>query len=231
METARETSGVTTRLIVRYVRERGGDEAVARVLERAGSRRTAAELEDESAWTSYAEKIALFRAAAEVFDDADVARRIGETVIKERVGLGVKVLLRSLGSPNQVLREVSRTAAKFSTTCDMRTYGESRSHATVSYRLQDGYQPDASDCAYNQGLLSQVPVLFGMAAAEIEHDICQVNGADRCVYVVAWKRRRLGKRRRRIQLLEDQLRTVSERADALQLHIIDLVSQIGRAHV
>ena len=45
MSEARETSGATTGLLLNYVREHGGDEAVAEVLRRAGVPFSAAELE------------------------------------------------------------------------------------------------------------------------------------------------------------------------------------------
>src|SRR5690606_10702311 len=74
--TTRETAGVTTRLIVSYVRRHRGDDGVARVLELAGETRSVESLEDELGWSSYDQKIALFEAAAVVTGDPDVARRI-----------------------------------------------------------------------------------------------------------------------------------------------------------
>ena len=131
---AHETSGLTTRAIVRYIRSIGGDDAVRRVLERSRLGRTLPHLEDESSWSTYDEKIALFEAAAEVLDDPAVARHIGETVLRLRVGLGLVVLLRTLGSPELVLRNISATAAKFSSCCTMRTFDASSMGARPSQK-------------------------------------------------------------------------------------------------
>jgi hypothetical protein len=173
---------------------------------------------------SYADKVALFRAAADELGEPRVSRAIGETVLKERVGLGVRLVLRALGSPNRVLEQVSRTAPKFSTACTMETSGTANDQATVTYRLAAGLTPDAFDCDYNIGLLSQVTVLFGLPAARVEHEICQVHGADRCVYLVSWKPRRFGRRRAQLALLADEQRTREERAAVVQASTADLVA-------
>lgn len=223
----RETAGVTTALILRYAAARGGDSAVAEVTSRAGLDGAAPKLLDEASWWTYAEKIALFAAAAEVLDDEQVARHVGETVLDQRVGHSVKLLLRALGSPAQVLREVARTASKFSTVCTMEALEVGRREAVVTYRLHDGHIPNRMDCDYNIGLLSQVSLLFGLPPATVTHPECQVDGADRCTYKVTWTQqsRRPGKARaQRIAYLEDQLATIGERTESLQSTIADLVS-------
>ncbi|HEV7678331.1 MAG TPA: diguanylate cyclase [Candidatus Dormibacteraeota bacterium] len=223
----RETSGITTRLIVRHVRARRGEQGVAELLRRAGTSLDVHRLEDESNWTGYDTKVALFEAAAHVLDDSQAARHIGETVLSLRVGLPLKLLLRALGSPGQVLRNIAKTAPRFSTVCTMAASGVGNGVAEVSYRLHPPHTPNAMDCAYNIGLISQVTVLFGGLPARIEHDECQVRGAECCVYRVRWTPRRRWSLRRghaRIADLEDQLSTLAERSRALQSTIADLVS-------
>ena len=63
-EARRDTAGVTTRLIVVYIRRTLGEEAVEQLLVRAGERRPVAMLEDEASWSTYEQKIALFEAAS-----------------------------------------------------------------------------------------------------------------------------------------------------------------------
>ncbi len=222
----RQTAGITTRLIVRYVRSRSGDEAVGQMLRIAGESRPAAALEDESVWSTYDQKIRLFEAAAAVLGDPHVARHVGEAVLDERVGTAVKVLLRATGSPAQVLRNIARAAPKFSTVCTMSAPHVDHGHATVTYRLHDGFTPSRWDCDYNIGLISQVNVLFGHPPARVTHDRCQVRGATECVYEVSLpsRKRRLRLPRSRVAHLTDQLQTLSERAESLQTTIADLAS-------
>src|SRR3712207_8045433 len=70
-------------------------------------------------------------------------------------------------------------------------------HATLSYRLREGYRHSRLDCEYAQGLISMVPTLFGLPPAELVHLECESDGHPVCVYHLTWdRRRRLGGRRR-----------------------------------
>lgn len=227
VQAANETSGLTTRAIVRYIRSVGGEAAVERVLERSGVKATLAHLEDESSWSSYDDKIALFEAAGQVLDDPLVARHVGETVLRLRVAFGLVVLLRAVGSPELVLRNISATAAKFSTCCTMQTLDASATGARVTYRLHDGFEPSRHDCNYNVGLLSQVSEVFGLPPATVTHPYCQVAGAEECVYDLRWPRHsRLPwvRRRSRGAYLADQVKRLREHSDDLRTTIADLVS-------
>ena len=217
----RETSGATTRLILRYVRTHLGEAAVDDLLELAGERRPAAELEDERTWSSYATKLALFEAAAALTGHDDIGRRVGAAVLAHEVAGPVRRVLVSLGSPAQVLRRVALATPKFTTTATMMTQ---RVHATggrVTYRLHEGYPPSRYDCDYTHGLLSQVPAVFGLPAADVAHEACQVDGAQACVYEVRWDKRHRFRRRRVAQRHDDAQRLG---LDDLQQALEDLVS-------
>jgi diguanylate cyclase (GGDEF)-like protein len=129
---AREMSGVATRLLVGYLRARAGEAAVAAALERAGERRTAAELEDDRGWSSYARWLALLEAAATVLDDPGAARRIGASVVDQRVGGASRVLVRALGSAEAVYRQATRVSAKFSTVKTVAPLQVGRQRASIA---------------------------------------------------------------------------------------------------
>ena len=61
---ARETGGVTTRLILDYVAREGGADAVQQLLRSRGLEEREADLRNEDHWSSYATKIALLEGAA-----------------------------------------------------------------------------------------------------------------------------------------------------------------------
>src|SRR3954470_24656798 len=75
---ARQTGGVTTRLILDYVEREGGREAVDRLLRSRGLESREPDLRAEDNWCSYATKIGMLEAAAKVLDDPLAARHIGE---------------------------------------------------------------------------------------------------------------------------------------------------------
>ena len=224
---ARDSSNLTMALIIGYMRDRGGDAAVDRMLELAGESRPLADLLDERRWSSYEQKIRLFEAAVAVLGDPDTPRRIGATVLQQQTGTALRLMLRALGSPASVCRSVAKASAKFSTnyTCEAVSVG--REGAVISNRLHDGYEPNIVDCQYTVGLLSQIPALFGLEPAAVLHEECQVRGAPACIYALKWRARfRLPWARRRAKLayLEEELRLLSERHEELQSTIVDLVS-------
>ncbi len=200
---ARETAGLTTRLILAYVRQNVGDDAVAELLERAGEARTVDELEDEATWSTYRQKVALFEAASDLTEDPHVAFHIGASVLAAQVSGPLQVLVKALGSPQRVLRSIARANSRFSTSATMRAIEVSSQGGLVAYRLHDAHQPSRHDCAYNRGLLSQVTVIFDRPPAHILHPSCQVQGAPECVYEVRWSRWRPSWRRTRTASVED----------------------------
>jgi diguanylate cyclase (GGDEF)-like protein len=221
---ARETSGATTCLVARYVREHAGENGLRRV--HAASRIDAPleALEDESRWFTYEQKIALFEAAAAELGDADVTRHMGESALLLRIGTGVRVVLRTLGSPRVVLSNVAKATPKFSTVATMDVLELGRSHAVVSYELRADKVPHRLDCLYNQGLISVIGPLFGMPLLEVDHPECQVLGAPRCVYRVHWQHRRRMRRSAREAHLVDQSAALAGQLEALQSTAADLVS-------
>ncbi|MFA9430857.1 diguanylate cyclase domain-containing protein [Egicoccus sp. AB-alg2] len=221
----RDTAGITTRLVLAYVRRHGGEQAVHDVLALAGVPHTQAELEDERTWSTYETKVALFTAADAVLGDPDVGRHVGEALLDEQVGAALRLVIGALGSPQQVLRSVAKAQVKFSASATMHARDVGRGHGTVAYRLHPPRAPSRYDCDYTRGLLTQVTVLFGLPPARIEHRECQVAGADACVFEMAWNpRRRLGGRRAVDPAATFELAALREQVVDLQRTVADLVS-------
>jgi diguanylate cyclase (GGDEF)-like protein len=222
---ARETSGATTGGLLRYVRAEHGNAAVDRVLARAGVPYTAAELEDQSRWWSYATRIRLFQAATDVVGDPRLMYRVGAHALESGLAHSVVLLLRAMGSPRQVLRKLPRAVAKFSTTSTMEVLDVDDTSALVRFTLHDGYDHSRLDCLYAQGLISTVPAIFGLPTARIEHAECESDGHPACVYRLTWDRRTRLRRRRwdrdpravdpELQALRGQLRILQSAATDL----------------
>jgi diguanylate cyclase (GGDEF)-like protein len=221
---ARETSGATTGGLLRYVRKHSGDEAVQRVLERAGVPYTAEELDDQSRWWSYDTRIRLFEAATEVLDDPQLMYKVGASALRSGLAHSLVIMLRAMGTPRQVYRQVPRVVGKFSTTSSMRMLEVGATSATIQYTLHEGFEPSRLNCSYAQGLLSTVPTIFGLAAARIVHDACQSDGHPACIYRLTWgRRRRLTARRRDQRSAHPELRALRGQLRILQSAATDLV--------
>jgi diguanylate cyclase (GGDEF)-like protein len=222
---ARETSGATTGGLLRYVRSVAGDDAVAQVLERSGVPWTAEQLEDQSLWWSYDTRIRLFEAATEVVGDPRLMFRVGAAALQTGLAHSIVLLLRAMGTPRQVIRQLPRAVAKFSTTSTMEVLEAGATSATIRYTLHPGYRHSRLDCIYAQGLFSVVPVIFGLPPARIDHDECESDGQAACVYRVRWDRRsRLPRRRRDREAADPELLALRGQLRILQSAATDLVA-------
>jgi diguanylate cyclase (GGDEF)-like protein len=172
--------------VVAHVRAVGGEDAVARVLREAGEERSAAELQDPNGWSTYGQGLSLFTAAARVLDDPDVGRKAGVEVVRQYAGSEIITLLRSLGSPAEILRIYPAIQAKQSTVTRAEVIEVADDHGSVSVTTCPPITRDQLFCGYTAGALSQLPVLFGMAPAVVHESECQTLGSARCVFEVAW---------------------------------------------
>src|SRR5205807_9420635 len=125
---AKETSGVTSALVLAYLDRVGGHDAVEAVLRRCGLEGCERELRDENTWFSWETKIALFEATAAVLDKPDFLQDMATFALDANVAGGLKVALRTLGSPQFVFRNIVRANARFV-----------RSHVLELLKLGDGY--------------------------------------------------------------------------------------------
>ena len=222
---ARETSGATTGGVLRYVRAHGGDDAVAQVLVRAGLPYTAEELDDQSRWWSYDTRIRLFAAATEVLGDPRTMFKVGEAALHSGLAHSIVLLLRALGTPRQVIRQLPRAVAKFSTTSTMEVVESGATSARVRFRLHAGYAHSRLDCDYAQGLLTTVPTIFDLPPARIVHDECESDGFPACSYELSWdRRRRLTRRRAGERFADMELTALRGQLRILQTASTELVA-------
>ncbi|WP_433049616.1 diguanylate cyclase domain-containing protein [Dactylosporangium sp. CS-033363] len=221
----RETAGVTLRAILRYVRARGGDGAVRLALQLAGETEPAEAYDDPRRWWSYQTKINVFDAAAKVLGDEGIGLHVGQSILSYSVNHPLRLGLLLLGGPSQLLRVIAATSAKFNNAADMSTLSVARNQATVEYRLRPGYRPSQYDCDYTRGLLTQLPALFGRPAATVDHEQCQVRGAEACVYTVRWRQRRWFRRNRAGARADDASGDMlAGRIELLQRTVAELVA-------
>jgi diguanylate cyclase (GGDEF)-like protein len=175
-----------TAVLLARLRGWGGDEAVARVLEAAGSARTPEYLSDIANWVSYDEAVALWKAGARVTHHPQFARALGEEAARRLNASPVAALLRSLGSPEAVYRQIAITSGKFSVVITMEAVDVGPGYAEIVANAIDGFPRTPDHCAYTSGLLTQTTVLFGLPPATVRHDECAAFGAEQCRYHITW---------------------------------------------
>src|SRR5947208_12131713 len=139
--------------LVRYVRARGGENAVPKILSRSGVEYSATYLDDPTNWIWQQEAIALLEAAAEVLNDPEIGLHVGEQTVRQHAGTPVATMLRSLGSPEAVYEQLTVAVSKFSTTTDLHPEVE-RGHAVVRAQARGGRARHPILCEWTRGLLS-----------------------------------------------------------------------------
>jgi diguanylate cyclase (GGDEF)-like protein len=222
----RHISGSTIAVVVRYIERVVGVDGVTALVERAGDARSLEDITSLSGWSSYAQACALFEAARELTGDPDVGFRIGQEMLRQHAGTEVAALLRSLGSPGELLRNVAATGSKYSTVTRLDALRVDERSATVTGEATAGFSRHRLLCDYTAGVLSQAPALFGMDAAAVEEVECQSRGAAKCVYEVSWDpgTSAPGDGERRVLDLEAQLAALTERFESLQATAAEMVS-------
>jgi diguanylate cyclase (GGDEF)-like protein len=222
-------SGTVIAVLLRCVHAVAGDAGVTETIERAGVDASADELSSGSSWTPYADAVALFHAGIAVSGTSNLARYVGEEMLRQYEGSEVAALLRSLGSPGEVLRNVAISSTKFSTATRLEPVEIGEDEAVVEAWAIEGLERDVTFCDYTAGIISQTSVLFGMDPAFVEETHCQRLGAPRCRYEVRWDASTSPEydAQRRIAHLEGQLSTLTERFEHMQKTTRELVSAEG----
>jgi diguanylate cyclase (GGDEF)-like protein len=214
-------------VLVRHVRRIRGEEGLAELLELAGSKRTVAYLDDVTNWISFEEAMTLLRAAAGVTGDTQIARRLGEETIAQHTGTPVATLMRSLGSPDQIYRQITQAASKFSAVSVLEAIEVAPGHAVIRSYACPGFVRTIEHCDWAKGLLSQPTVLFGLPPATVEESACQARGADACIYEISWDSQLAAQTAdpaEHITVLESQLSAMTERLDSVYATATDLIA-------
>lgn len=215
-----------TSVALRLVRASHGELGVREMLTLAGSRRDPAFLQDTDNWVSLDEAVAMLEAGVRVSGDPQFARRVGEHAVRQHAGTQVATLLRSLGSPEAVLKGIMTAAAKFSAVTDMEAIETGPGHALVRAVAREGFERSKLHCDWTSGLLSQPCALFGLPPARVEEEECQARGGDECRYSVTWD---VGLAAsidpaQRVTALEAQVVAMAERLESVYATASDLVS-------
>jgi diguanylate cyclase (GGDEF)-like protein len=186
IQNAHELANSMLGAVVAHVRAVAGEGGVEQVLREAGERRTAADIAEPNGWSSYRQGLALFTVAARVLDDPDVGRKAGMELLRRYAGSEVLAMLRSFGSPTEMLRMYPAIQAKQSTVTRSEVLEVGTDRCVISVTTVEPIVRDRLFCGYTCGVLSQMPVLFGMAPATVVETECQTRGSPRCVFEVDW---------------------------------------------
>jgi diguanylate cyclase (GGDEF)-like protein len=215
-----------TAVLLARVQAGGGQDAVAEVLRLAGSARTPGYLMDIVNWVSYDEAVALWRAGACVTRHPQFARMVGEDAARRLNGSPIAALFRSLGSPENVYRQIATSSTKYSVVTKLETVDVGPDFAEIIAVAIDGFPRDADHCAWTCGMLTQPTILFGLPPAVVEHEECAALGAPHCRYRVTWAADQIAEasaESERNRTLQGQLEAMKERLHSMFETASDLI--------
>ena len=203
--------------LLAVAQQAAGDAAVTQILAKAGERRSAEELQQPGGWSSYQQGLALFRAAADHLGDPDVGRKAGVEVFRRYSGTEVLALLRSIGSPAEMLRVYPAISAKQSTITRSEVVEVGERHGLISV-VTPNHERNPLFCGYTLGALSQFPVLFGMEQAAVEEIECQTRGDPQCLIRMDWDPTSSAEAtlEREVKILRDQISVLTKRYESLE---------------
>ena len=216
-----------TALLLERVGEFGGHDAVVEMLALAGSERSPEYLLDTANWVSYQEAVALWRAGARVTQHPQFARAVGEDAARRLNASPVAALFRSLGSPENVYRQIATSSTKYSVVTTLEAVEVGPGFAEIVAVAADGFPRDADHCAWTCGLLTQPTILFGLAPATVTHERCAALGAPDCRYTVTWDARDAAGRAdssEEIEALRGQLAAAQQRLHSVFETAGDLIA-------
>jgi diguanylate cyclase (GGDEF)-like protein len=217
-------------VLVRRVRRMSGENGLTKLLELSGSERSVGYLDDLTNWISYDEAMALFDAAVEVTGEKDIARQIGEETLAQHAGTPVATLMRSLGSPEEIYRQITQAGSKFTTVSKLDAVEVAPGRAVIREQALPEFERTKPHCDWAKGLLSQPTILFGLPPATVAESECQTEGAEACVYEITWDAefaRKMSDPAEQVTVLESQLSAMTERLDSLYNTATDLIADSG----
>ncbi|MBA2624072.1 MAG: EAL domain-containing protein [Acidimicrobiia bacterium] len=224
-DTERHFAGSVTQALLAYVRQRGGDDAVSRVLELACDERTEEELCDLAAWTDYAAGRRLFEAAVVALEDPLAPRHAGEELVGAPAGSELRTLFQSLGSPGELLRAIALLAPKYCTVAQMDAIEVTDRHAILSATSAAGFPRFPELCGFTAGLLNHAPEIFGFSHHRVVEEACETRGDSQCVFRVTWSGAQpADESAERARFLEVERAAMAARFDAFRSTAAELVS-------
>ena len=134
-------------------------------------------------------------------------------------------MFRSLGSPENVYRQIATSSTKYSIVTELQTVDVGPGFAEIIAVAVDGFPRDADHCAWTCGLLTQPTILFGLPPASVEHDQCAALGAPHCRYQVSWAEEapEVSTESQQVSVLSGQLEAMKERLHSVFETASDLI--------
>jgi putative nucleotidyltransferase with HDIG domain len=140
---------------------------------------------DENNWIPSGVIVQLFQRAREITGNPDAAFDIGfDSILHREFSYWQRIFLRIFSSQRLVLRRMNQLNTKLNSTKIVELVYDSPGRAVIRWHWREGVTPSQDLCAYNKGIYSAIPTLWGRTAAHVEETVCSFKGEPHCEIVI-----------------------------------------------
>ncbi len=142
---------------------------------------------EENNWVPSSVIAHLFRNARLITENEDTAFEIGfESVAKREFNFVQRLFLTAFASPRSALKRVNQINMKFNTSKIVELVYDAPGRAVIRWHWKEGCGASKDSCAYNRGIYSALPTLWGLEPARVTESSCRFEGGPYCEVSFTW---------------------------------------------
>jgi diguanylate cyclase (GGDEF)-like protein len=171
-------------MVLEYVSARLGDGAVTELLDRCGETRTAAELSDDTRWSSYAEFRPILEEAARMLGGVECLAEVSTSDVSSTMP-DIAGMVQAFGSPAALFASMPDGESALARILLGKTEEVGPADWRLSVGLMEGFEPFPELCTHLGAVMAASVGLFGLEAT-YEEERCQCRGDDMCCFRLRW---------------------------------------------
>jgi diguanylate cyclase (GGDEF)-like protein len=222
----RDFSGTLTQFVIGFLRGRTPEGTLEEIFGLAGETRSARELCDVNAWSSYRQYRNLLEATGKVLGGGPEAlTAVGLHTLDTIRNPELMETLRALGSPATAYEAFAGGINSFAPAASATIQAIAPNEFRIEYRMKPPNEPFREHCLFQFGMLATIPQIFGYPPAEILDPVCECDGTPACSARLHWE----VAEPRVVELAHAKLQATlyEARLDELQRTVGELVSGDG----
>lgn len=144
-------------------------------------------LEDESSWFDVEFADRFYYRLREVTEDSELAYHAGLFVNQKALSPIFHQMLRGLMNISFLYRLIAKFSSYYSKAAHFHVISVDNGAAQLEVTNSAGFRERPYMCENRRGILSGLPTIFGLPAAEIHEPECQHRGGVKCRYQLKWQ--------------------------------------------
>jgi signal transduction histidine kinase len=144
-------------------------------------------MRDPNNWISCKVVSKLYERARSYFNDDMTAHHIAEYTVRNlSFGYGQRIIVKSLWSYKNLLRNVEKLNEKWNRSKRVELVELKKNGATIRLHWESKMMVTKDICLYNQGIYTFMPLIWGGKPLNLKETCCYFEGAPFCEYQLRW---------------------------------------------